>query len=179
MKTNQTPATLARLKTTCQKELLRFFDLSLELEAAGPFAMPSPFASPQCPLPDAVWHEWIVQDPEGYRTLCLETIGAEIEHVERETQPSELAWISTYETRHGPLDEVWFRVATGELDTTARAAYLADYDQRRASGAEVPMASWKCTPGRKPVVRASWKCSPARGPRPRPGPAAARGVPAA
>ncbi|MBI2477758.1 MAG: hypothetical protein HYV60_03650 [Planctomycetia bacterium] len=120
-------------------------------------AMPCPFAEPRLPLVDAFWHEF-VQDEGEYQAFCVKQAGVVIDHVEMETDVSMLGWVDHYEAEYGPLDEIWFSDASGELDQEA----YQDYLDRRSP----VRASWNCTPGIKnswdcgPGVKNSWNCTP-------------------
>ena len=137
-------------------ELAKMFKIRTRVN--GPMAMPCPFAEPRLPLVDAIWHE-LIQDEDEYRDFCIQQAGVVIDHVEMETDSSMLGWIHDYEAEYGPLDEIWFRDATGELDVDAYTDYL---DRKNPV-----MASWDCNPAIKeswnctPRVKNSWKCNPA------------------
>ncbi|WTS75123.1 hypothetical protein OG472_01685 [Streptomyces sp. NBC_00207] len=83
---------------------------------------------------DAEWHE-LVDSPE-YAAFSIEHAGAVAAHVEGRGE-GYVTWVSAYEEAYGPLPELWFTDADGQVDKTALAAY-------RETGKV--WASWNCGP---------------------------------
>ncbi|MFJ3877437.1 hypothetical protein ACIPW5_08275 [Streptomyces sp. NPDC090077] len=83
---------------------------------------------------DAAWHE-MLGTPE-YAALCEETAGQPIRHVENNGF-GPIAWVAAYEEAYGPLPEIWFTDAEGNVDEEGLARY-------RETGRVV--AEWDCGP---------------------------------
>lgn len=115
--------------STATIELGRFLTIAGERFQAGQSA-PEMFS----PAVDQAWHE-LLGTPE-YDALCLETAGRRIRHVENNGY-GPIAWVAAYEEAYGPLPELWFTDADGNVDQDALARY-------RETGTVV--AEWDCGP---------------------------------
>ncbi|GHJ38144.1 hypothetical protein Sm713_37530 [Streptomyces sp. TS71-3] len=83
---------------------------------------------------DAEWHQ--MMNTAEYATFCTEQAGALIGHAECKGQ-GPISWVSAYEEMFGPLPELWFTDADGNVNTAALSLY-------RETG--IAIAEWDCTP---------------------------------
>lgn len=110
-------------------ELRRFLTITGQRLASGQSA-PEMFS----PAVDAAWHEML--GTPRYEALCQETAGRPIGHFASNGH-GPIAWVAAYEAAYGPLPQVWFTDADGNVDQEAVARY-------RATGTVV--AEWDCSP---------------------------------
>lgn len=83
---------------------------------------------------DAEWHQ-LLDSPE-YAEFSTQHAGQQIGHAPLKGL-GEIAWVTAYEALFGPLPQVWFTNAAGEVDTEA-------LDHYRTTG--VVVAEWDCSP---------------------------------
>ncbi|MFI2757537.1 hypothetical protein ACH5A3_01465 [Streptomyces echinatus] len=83
---------------------------------------------------DAEWHDML--GTHEYAALCEETAGQQIRHVAN-NGAGPIAWVTAYEEAYGPLPEIWFTDAEGNLNEECLARY-------RETGRVV--AEWDCGP---------------------------------
>ncbi|MEU0842030.1 hypothetical protein ABZ370_21520 [Streptomyces sp. NPDC005962] len=114
---------------TVTTELHRFLTITGQRLKNGQ-SVPEMFS----PAVDAAWHE-MLGTPQ-YAALCQETVGRPIGHVAANGH-GPIAWVSAYEEAYGPLPQIWFTDAGGNVDHDAIARY-------RSTGTVV--AEWDCTP---------------------------------
>ncbi|MFF3214289.1 hypothetical protein ACFYYB_26935 [Streptomyces sp. NPDC002886] len=115
--------------STATIELSRFLTITGHRLAAGQNT-PQTFS----PAVDAAWHD-LLGTPQ-LDTLCLETAGQPIRHLANNGY-GPIAWVTDYERAYGPLPEIWFTDADGNLDPGLLARY-------RSTGTVV--AEWDCSP---------------------------------
>ncbi|WKV76603.1 hypothetical protein AW27_033875 (plasmid) [Streptomyces sp. PCS3-D2] len=115
--------------STATTELGRFLTITGQRFRTGQSA-PEMFS----PAVDKAWHELL--GTPAYKALCLETAGQPIRHVANNGH-GPIAWVAAYEEADGPLPEIWFTDADGNLDQGAIARY-------RETGTVV--AEWDCGP---------------------------------
>ncbi|MEV6726197.1 hypothetical protein AB0M94_35310 [Streptomyces xanthochromogenes] len=115
--------------STATTELRRFLTITGQRFKSGQSA-PEMFS----PAVDVVWHDLL--GTPGYEALCLETAGQPIRHVANNGH-GPIAWVAAYEEAYGPLPEIWFTDADGNVDQDAVARY-------RQTGTVV--AEWDCGP---------------------------------
>ncbi|MFB8406092.1 hypothetical protein [Streptomyces sp. NPDC055912] len=115
--------------STATTELGRFLTITGQRFRTGQSA-PEMFS----PAVDVAWHELL--GTPAYEALCLETAGQPIRHVANNGH-GPIAWVAAYEEAYGPLPEIWFTDADGNLDQDAVARY-------RETGTVV--AEWDCGP---------------------------------
>ncbi|OKI38157.1 hypothetical protein A6A28_31670 [Streptomyces sp. CB03578] len=115
--------------STATTELGRFLTITGQRFRTGQSA-PEMFS----PAVDKAWHELL--GTPAYEALCLETAGQPIRHVANNGHGL-IAWVTAYEAAYGPLPEIWFTDADGNLDQGAIARY-------RETGTVV--AEWDCGP---------------------------------
>ncbi|WKX70919.1 hypothetical protein [Streptomyces sp. XD-27] len=83
---------------------------------------------------DAEWHRML--GGPGYGDFCTETAGMVIGHAPMKGL-GEISWVRAYENMFGPLPEVWFTGADGQVDEETLAQY-------RKTGTVV--SEWDCGP---------------------------------
>ncbi|MFD0355244.1 hypothetical protein ACFVHW_16120 [Streptomyces sp. NPDC127110] len=115
--------------TTATLELRRFLIITGQRFKNGQSA-PEMFS----PAVDAAWHDML--GTPAYDVLCQETAGQPIRHVANNGH-GPIAWVAAYEAAYGPLPEIWFTDAHGNVDEQAVARY-------RETGTVV--AEWDCGP---------------------------------
>ncbi|MFF8790781.1 hypothetical protein [Streptomyces sp. NPDC015125] len=86
------------------------------------------------PAVDAAWHELL--DTPQYAALCQESAGRPIGHTATSGH-GPISWVTAYEEAYGPLPQIWFTDADGNVDQDALARY-------RETGTVV--AEWDCAP---------------------------------
>ncbi|MGR3935308.1 hypothetical protein [Streptomyces sp. BRA346] len=115
--------------STATTELRRFLTITGQRLKNGQ-SVPEMFS----PAVDAAWHE-MLGTPQ-YAALCQETAGQMIGHVANNGH-GPIAWVTAYEEAYGPLPQIWFTDAEGNVDQEAIARY-------RSTGTVV--AEWDCSP---------------------------------
>ncbi|MGW2103638.1 hypothetical protein ACWCPX_39400 [Streptomyces olivaceoviridis] len=115
--------------STATTELRRFLTIAGQRFSNGQSA-PEMFS----PAVDAAWHEML--NTPAYTALCLETAGQPIRHVANNGH-GPIAWVSAYEAAYGPLPDIWFTDAHGNVDQDAIARY---------SETGTVVAEWDCSP---------------------------------
>ncbi|MEU6244193.1 hypothetical protein [Streptomyces sp. NPDC047024] len=110
-------------------ELGRFFKVAVRRFKAG-----HPTAEMFSGAVDAEWHRML--SSPAYAAFCTEHAGTLIGHAEN-SGFGEISWVTAYEEMFGPLPEVWFADADGQVDAAALARY-------RETGEVV--AEWDCSP---------------------------------
>ncbi|MYQ77516.1 MULTISPECIES: hypothetical protein [unclassified Streptomyces] len=115
--------------STATTELRRFLTITGRRFESGQSA-PEMFS----PAVDKAWHDLL--GTPAYEALCLESAGQPIRHVANNGH-GPIGWVTAYEEAYGPLPEIWFTDADGNVDQAAVARY-------RESG--VVVAEWDCGP---------------------------------
>lgn len=116
------------LPQTALNELSKFFALA----ADQPTSRMEMFS----PAVDAVWHT-LLERPVEYAEFCrAATGGARVDH-DSAKGLGDISWIPDYESKYGPLNDVWFMDEHGRLDESLRSAY-------RGSGNVI--TAWDCNP---------------------------------
>ncbi|TVL88432.1 hypothetical protein [Streptomyces sp. SAJ15] len=115
--------------STATTELGRFLTITGQRFKTGQSA-PEMFS----PAVDAAWHDLL--GTLAYEALCRETAGQPIGHVANNGH-GPIGWVAAYEEAYGPLPEIWFTDADGNVDRGAIARY-------RTTGTVV--AEWDCGP---------------------------------
>jgi len=111
-------------------ELGKFFTITGQYFNAG---LPAPrmFSG----AVDRAWHR-LAESPDAHDAFTVTHAGRRLRHAESRGEGF-IGWVSAYEKEYGPLPEIWFTGATGELDAEALGRY-------RRTG-EV-WAEWDCSP---------------------------------
>ncbi|MFE0460316.1 hypothetical protein ACFW1A_13820 [Kitasatospora sp. NPDC058965] len=112
------------------EELGKFFTITARRFDAGQSA-PEMFST----AIDAAWHE-LTEDPQAHSAFTAKHAGRELAHAETSGRGF-IGWVAAYEEAYGPLPEIWFTDADGNLDTATLATY-------RETGRVV--AEWNCSP---------------------------------
>ncbi|MBW5481038.1 hypothetical protein [Streptomyces bambusae] len=86
------------------------------------------------PAVDAAWHQML--DTPEYEAFSTEHAGTVLGHSEM-NGAGPIAWVADYEEAYGPLPEVWFTDAKGNVDDAAVVRY-------KETGTVV--AEWDCGP---------------------------------
>lgn len=121
---------LALDETVAIKELERFFVVAdVFHQETGKRAF-----MPACPV-DSEWHA-LLDSPEEYSDLCTDTVGREIKHQPAKGE-GQIEWAALYEKLYGPLPDIWFRDANGNLNQSQLQEYIET---------GIFYASWDCTP---------------------------------
>ncbi|MGW7820138.1 hypothetical protein ACWGLF_18870 [Streptomyces puniciscabiei] len=110
-------------------ELGRFFKVTVRRFEEGQSA-PEMFSG----AVDAEWHR-LLNTPE-YADFCTAHAGSLIGHAEN-TGAGEISWVKAYQEMFGPLPEIWFTGADGQVDALALGRY-------RDTG--IVVAEWDCSP---------------------------------
>ncbi|MBD0672901.1 hypothetical protein BU198_19820 [Streptomyces sp. CBMA156] len=111
-------------------ELGKFFTVTARRIDAGE-AAPQMFSA----AVDAAWHR-LAADPAAHHTFTLQHAGRPLAHVES-AGSGFISWVGAYEEAYGPLPEIWFTDAEGNVDTEALARYRETGEVR---------AEWDCSP---------------------------------
>ncbi|MFJ8443808.1 hypothetical protein [Kitasatospora griseola] len=84
---------------------------------------------------DRTWHR-LTENPDEHDAFTVTHAGRRLTHAES-CGEGFIGWVGAYEKAYGPLPEVWFTDADGELDTEALGRYWRT--------GEV-WAEWDCSP---------------------------------
>ncbi|MFD5559768.1 hypothetical protein [Kitasatospora griseola] len=116
--------------TTALAELGKFFTIAGQfLDAGRP--VPQMFSG----AIDLIWHR-LTETPDEYDAFTVKCAGRRLQHMELGGEGF-IDWVGAYEKAYGPLPEIWFTDADGELDAEALGRY-------RTTG--TVWAEWDCGP---------------------------------
>ncbi|MFF0292394.1 hypothetical protein ACFYST_02565 [Kitasatospora sp. NPDC004614] len=111
-------------------ELGKFFTIAGQFFEAG-LPAPKMFSG----AIDLAWHR-LTEDPSEHDAFTVKYAGRRLQHVEGGGECF-IDWVGAYEKAYGPLPEIWFTDADGELDAEALGRY-------RITG--TVWAEWDCSP---------------------------------
>ncbi|OKJ15753.1 hypothetical protein [Kitasatospora sp. CB01950] len=115
---------------TALAELGRFFTIAGQRFDAG-LPMPQMFSG----AVDRAWHR-LTEDPDEHAAFTVKYAHRRLRHAESGGEGF-IDWVDAYEKACGPLPEIWFTDADGELDAEALGRY-------RTTG--TVWAEWDCSP---------------------------------
>ncbi|MFI9787255.1 hypothetical protein ACIHEI_27685 [Kitasatospora sp. NPDC051984] len=115
---------------TVLDELGKFFVVAGQFLDAG---LPAPQMFSKAV--DLAWHR-LVEDPREHDAFTAKYAGRRLLHTES-SGAGFIDWVDAYERAYGPLPDLWFTDAEGELDVEALGRY-------RATG--TVWAEWDCSP---------------------------------